>query len=217
MDNTTSLGVFPLVRKLSQPIVVLISRFPITPNQITMLSLIAGVGAAACFVQNDYQVRLIGAVLFVFCYLLDNCDGEIARLKHLNSEFGDFFDTFVDWIVHTTLFLALGYGNYQLNGDLVWLWFGFFAGAGASINYFLGLFIKDKDNQLPECEQASLHPNGNDLFVLIFRELTRADFCFILLILTLLDSEWLLLPAAAIGAQVYWLTQFMEGARKFHV
>ena len=32
-------------------------------------------------------------------YVLDNCDGEIARLKDQCSTFGMWFDTLVDWIV----------------------------------------------------------------------------------------------------------------------
>ena len=53
--------------------------------------------------------------------------------------------------------------------------------------------------------------------VFVFRELFRADFCFIVLALTLVDLTWLLLPAGAVGSQVYWATQLVEGADEFHV
>ena len=217
MSGTMTFGVFPLVRKLSRPFVVLLSRFPVTPNQITTASLLAGLGASACFIQNNYPTRLIGAVLFTFCYLLDNCDGEIARLKHLNTRFGDYYDTFIDWIVHTSLFLALGYGNYQLSANPVWLWFGILAGAGSTINYLLGLFTDSRAEAVTRPETPVMNPRGMDLFVLVFRELARADFCFIVLILTLIEHEWILLPLAAVGAQAYWLMLLKETSNKFHV
>jgi phosphatidylglycerophosphate synthase len=216
MGHITTLGVFPLIRKLSRPFVVFFLKIPVTPNQITTLSLISGLVAAVCFLQNDYRLRLFGAILFVFCYLLDNCDGEVARIKHLSSKFGDYYDTFVDWVVHTALFLALGYSNYRDGDDMLWLWLGVFAGAGASINYVLGFFGEEEDT----CKQDGLAAGiltWQELFILVFRELTRADFCFLVLILTLLNYEWILLPAAAVGAQIYWMTRFADSARKFHV
>ncbi len=50
----------------------------------------------------------------------------------------------------------------------------------------------------------------------IFRELTRADFWLIVLALSIFDVTWVLLPAGAIGAQVYWATQFFGCAREFY-
>lgn len=212
-----SIGIFPVVRKLSRPLVVFFLRYPITPNQITTLSLLVGLGAAVCFLENNYYIRLIGAFLFVLCYLLDNCDGEVARIKDMSSKFGDHYDTFVDWIVHTALFLSLGYSNFKAGDDVLWLWLGVIAGAGASINYLLGFFVGKDSEHHPASEEYSDQSTIKELFVLVFRELSRADFCFILLILTILNYEWVLLPAAAIGAQVYWLTQFTGCAKKYHV
>ena len=51
-----------------------------------------------------------------------------------------------------------------------------------------------------------------DWFLYVFRELCRADFCFLLLLLAAFDIAWVLLPAAAIGAQVYWLTGLSQGS-----
>ncbi|MBT5938971.1 MAG: hypothetical protein HOG95_03510 [Rhodospirillaceae bacterium] len=45
--------------------------------------------------------------------------------------------------------------------------------------------------------------------VYVFRELFRADFCFIVLVLTPFNLLWLILIAGAIGAQVYWIMYFM--------
>lgn len=217
MGDTMSVGVFPVVRRLSRPVVAFLLHFPVSPNQITTLSLIAGLGAAACFLENSYYIKLVGALLFVVCYLLDNCDGEVARIKHMSSQFGNYYDTFVDWIVHTALFLSLGYSNFKAGDDILWLWLGIFAGTGATINYLLGFFIGNDDECQSTTRQQSEYSGLMEFFILIFRELSRADFCFILLILTLINYEWVLLPATAIGAQIYWMTRFAGSAKKFHV
>jgi nitrate reductase NapE component len=44
----------------------------------------------------------------------------------------------------------------------------------------------------------------------------RNDFCFIVLALALADVLWILLPTGAIGAQVYWMLQFVKGFRRHH-
>ncbi len=217
-EGTMTYGVFPLIRIFSRPVVAFLTRLPVTPNQITTLSLVTGLGAAACFLYSNPQIRLMGALLFVICYILDNCDGEIARNKRMSSIFGKYYDTFVDWVIHTALFLGLGFGNYRSGEDILWLWLGIFAGIGASINYFIGLFDKEMDgNNLYSNYLPSNQLSQGEILLLIFRELSRADFCFILLILTLIECEWLLLPAAAIGAQIYWVTRFTSSAKKFHV
>ena len=71
--------------------------------------------------------------------------------------------------------------------------------------------------EVGEEEEHSL-PTTPLLWVIYFyRELSRADFCFLVLLLALLGGLWVLLPAGAIGAQIYWMTQFVRGARQFHV
>lgn len=217
-EGTMTYGVFPLIRIFSRPAVALLSRLPVTPNQITTLSLLAGLGAAACFLHPSPRIKLTGALLFVICYILDNCDGEIARNKHMCSNFGKYYDTFVDWIIHTALFLGLGIGNYREGNDILWLWLGIITGIGASINYIIGLFDSDMDNDNLSNNYFPVNQLApGEILVLVFRELSRADFCFILLILTIFNCEWILLPVAAIGAQVYWATRFMSCAKRFHV
>ena len=59
--------------------------------------------------------------------------------------------------------------------------------------------------------------NKLDWLIYIFHKLSRADFCFIVLILAVLNVTYFLLPIAAIGAQIYWLTDLLERARGYHI
>jgi phosphatidylglycerophosphate synthase len=218
--------VFPLVRHLSVRLTPLLLRWPLSANQITSASLVAGLAAAVAVLPGTWGGAVAGGVLLVICYVLDNCDGEIARIKNQSSEFGMYFDTFVDWIVHALFFAALGHGVTEATGEAVWTWLGWAAAAGGTLNYMISLFIEARERRrageaydatgLTAAVEARLPETWWQWTVYAFRELSRADFCFIALALAVFDVAWVLVPLGALGAQVYWLAQFVRGAREFH-
>lgn len=213
---------FPLVRHLSVPLSRLLVRWPVTPNQVTTASLLSALGGAWCFAHPGQRWQIAGALLFLAFYVLDNCDGEIARAKKLSTRFGLYYDTFVDWVGHAALFVGLGVGAAAEWNARWWLWLGVAAAGGGTINYFLGLYMDlraggAKDTAAAPPPARAEPERTIDRLGYIFRELTRADFCFILLALALPGWSWALLPAAAIGAQVYWCAAFIAGVREHHV
>jgi len=219
MTEAASRPLFPLVRHISDKVTLVLVRLPVTANQITTVSLLTGLGAAWCLFQGGYDRSVIGAGLLVLCYVLDNCDGEIARLKGQASTFGMHYDTCVDWIVHTAFFAALGMGWARTVGDEMWMWMGLIAAAGGTINYALGLILARRDQQTEKAEYEAESDQPQTAFewiIFAFRELTRADFCFLVLALAAFDVLWVLLPAGAVGAQVYWILLCFRRARKFH-
>ena len=186
--------------------------------------MVFGLGCGLAMLQGDWAWTLAGAFMLMVAYVLDNCDGEIARQKDQCSEFGAFFDTFVDWIVHAMFFAALGIGVSRQSGEDLWLWLGLIAAGGSTINYVISFIFDLRDRARKTSQPAA--PVADDTHrdpetptewaVFIFRELTRADFWLIVLALSIFDVTWVLLPAGAIGAQVYWATQFIGAAREFH-
>lgn len=210
-------SIFPLVRYLSSCATPVLMRLPVSANQVTAASLIFGLLAAWCLAVN---AQIAAALLLIGAYVLDNCDGEVARGKNQCSEFGKRLDSFVDWIVHSAFFLGLGYGVAEQSQSDVWAWLGYAAAIGCSVNYGIGQYLETVDARKSQDKPPQPHHQPQGAFewaVFIFRELTRADFCFLVLLLALADGLWLLLPAGAIGAQVYWGLQFLSFARRFHV
>ncbi|MDA0306846.1 MAG: CDP-alcohol phosphatidyltransferase family protein [Proteobacteria bacterium] len=221
MNGQEKIPLFPLVRHLSKRVTPLLARLPVTANQITVASLAFGLGACWLLMTGGYREGVIAAGLFVVAYILDNCDGEIARLKGQSSTFGMWFDTTVDWIIHSAFFAALGVRVASVFGNDIWLWLGLIAALGGTINFFLGIYLyaRDRDSDQNNDEPAPQHRDPESVsawVVFFFRELSRADFCFIVLGLALSGWLWVLLPAAAIGSQVYWIMQFAKGARDYH-
>ena len=201
---------FPLIRWVSARVTPALAATPITANQVTAASLLFGLACSWAMMQGGWAWEMAGAVLLVVCYVFDNCDGEIARLKDQCTEFGERLDTFVDWVVHAGFFAALGFGAAAGTGEAVWLWLGWIAAAGATLNYVIGLFIEARrGGDLSPSRNPKIKGEG---VVYFFRELARADFCFIVLALVAFDVTWVLLPVSAVGAQVYWATHFIRGA-----
>ncbi len=227
--STTSVNaysLFPLVRHISLRLSPVLGRSPFSANQISYLSLVLGLAAAWCMLYESYWIKVAGGILLVSCYILDNCDGEVARLKGQCSEYGRRLDNFVDWAVHTALFAALGVGVASSSGQDMWAWMGWIAALGSTINYIIGTIAEERqaksgktDHDIPADEEPEQPPPENigQWLMYAFRELSRADFCFILLGLTLFGITWVLLPLGAVGAQAFWVVHLLPGARERHV
>ncbi|MBM2829679.1 MAG: hypothetical protein HW411_469 [Gammaproteobacteria bacterium] len=214
---------FPLVRHFSCRLTPILLNWPITPNQITVISLLLGLAGAAFFSFGIWPIDVIGSLLLVVSYTLDNCDGEVARIKGLSSELGARLDDIVDSIVDTSFFVALGYGTAHVSGQQIWLWLGLAAALGAIIDYLVEQIketrLKGKA-EVKSREELAIDPkqpeNILDWLIYIFHELSRADFCLIVLLLAVFNVTWVLLPLAAVGAQIFWITDLFDRARGYH-
>lgn len=102
----------PLQLLLARPLV----RTSITPNQITFLSLCAGLAAAGCIVWGSLEARLCGAALLFGSAILDGVDGMIARLKKSSSETGHAIDGASDYAVNVATTIAAVYHLGQTSG-----------------------------------------------------------------------------------------------------
>ncbi len=98
---------------LARPLV----RTPITPNQITFLSLCAGLVAAYFIAFGSPTERLWAAVLMFTSAILDGVDGMIARLKKTSSETGHAIDGAADYAVNVSTTIAAVYHLGQTSGQ----------------------------------------------------------------------------------------------------
>ena len=214
---------FPLVRHMSYRLTPILLNTSLTPNQVTFISMGLGLFGSACFLFGNLIMGIIGSLLLTASYTFDNCDGEIARIKNMSSEFGAKLDDMSDWMVDASFFAALGYGTTIATGQWFWAWLGYAAAAGAFIDYVVDLIYhakNAKDEEAKSREEVATEPkkpeDALDWLIYIFHKLSRADFCLIVLGLAIFNVTWILLPFAAIGAQVYWVTDLFERARGYH-
>jgi phosphatidylglycerophosphate synthase len=213
---------FPLIRHLSTRVSPFLAATSLSANQITFISLLFGLASAVVFSFGDYVWDLWGGVFLFIMYLLDHCDGEVARLKGQNSRFGTMFDTFVDWIAHVAIFIGLGIGSHFALGHDWMNMAGWIAAAGATINYVISLYDDLKEGDASgksgdEGDAPERPENWREAILFAFRELARADFWLIVLVLCIVDQVWYLLPFVAIGAHVYWITALFTRHKTYRV
>jgi len=91
----------------NRSVVKFLYPFSVTPTQITILSLIAGL-VSAYFYMIDSSAGLMWGALFLYLKIfLDNVDGNLARVKGEVSRLGRFLDSLVDFIVSFLVYLVL--------------------------------------------------------------------------------------------------------------
>jgi phosphatidylglycerophosphate synthase len=106
-------------RRLSLALTRWLVRTPVTPNMITAVSVGIGLLGAPFFLSAEPRWQVIGALLFLTHSILDGCDGEIARLKFLESPRGAVLDFWGDNLVHQAIFACMAIG-WSLSSHSGW-------------------------------------------------------------------------------------------------
>jgi phosphatidylglycerophosphate synthase len=95
-------------------------RTPITPNQVTILSLAAALAAAYCFSSGTMALLAAGAGWYAVANILDCADGQLARLQNSGTPNGRLWDGVADYIGSTAIFIGIGIG-FSLLGMNMWV------------------------------------------------------------------------------------------------
>jgi phosphatidylglycerophosphate synthase len=111
-----------LDRKISWRISYRLARTRIRPNQVTIANTLLGFFCAFLFATPNYGARLLGALLFVVSITIDGVDGELARLKMSETEFGGKLDVITDNIVHIAIFVGIFTGVYRASHNDTFLY-----------------------------------------------------------------------------------------------
>lgn len=97
-----------LHRRLSRPVSRLAVAWGVTPNQVSVLSLMIGLGAVWCFWRASPASAAAGLLLYAASVVLDHSDGEVARVTLAESRLGEWLDVLVDTVIHVLLVVAMG-------------------------------------------------------------------------------------------------------------
>jgi archaetidylinositol phosphate synthase len=101
----------PFDQRLARTLVRSLARFPITPNQMTTITLIVALTGAVLIAAGDVLLVNWGAGLFVIARFMDHFDGELARMKQSTSKFGYYYDYVTGALSYAALFLCMGIGH----------------------------------------------------------------------------------------------------------
>jgi len=101
--NITSLR--PRLRQYIEPITRRFVVLRLSPNQLSSVSLVLGLGCAALFASRHF---FLGALFLFASALFDLADGAVARMTGRHSCFGAVFDWIVDKYVDAAVLLGIG-------------------------------------------------------------------------------------------------------------
>ena len=80
---------------------------PVTPTQITITSLIAGLVSVGCYIIDSSAGLVWGALFLYLKIFLDNIDGNLARVRGETSRLGRFLDSLTDFMVSFLVYFVL--------------------------------------------------------------------------------------------------------------
>ncbi len=166
-----------------------------TPNQITLLSLVVGLIAAGCFAVGQYGFSLAGAVLLLLSAWIDCTDGEIARIKFMESALGKQLDILSDNVVHWALFFCIGLGLYRAYDDALYLWLGGLSVLGSLTAFFL--LWRDIVAGKEQAAQPSNETGRTQDFV---DRLANRDFTYLVLVMACIGKMEIFLGLTALGS-----------------
>jgi hypothetical protein len=95
-DETLTLYI---LRPIAFIFVKLIYKTKITPNQVSLMTIITGLISGFIFSKGTATCFIIAGSLHLFCLVLDCVDGMIARLKKSGTAVGRIIDGFADYSV----------------------------------------------------------------------------------------------------------------------
>lgn len=135
-------------------------KLKISPNLITLFSLIFGVIGGVFFYFQNILYNAIGIVLEIFAAVFDTSDGQVARLTNKKSAFGRIFDGVADGLVYFSIYFFI---SLRLMGECIpftdvpwggWIWIvsvvcclGFHARQARMADYFRNVHMYFKMNK----------------------------------------------------------------------
>ena len=170
-------------------------KTPITPNQISLFGLFIGMASGILFAQGNYLSSFIGALLLVFTAIWDCCDGDVARLKFLESDFGEKLDTTCDNIINIFIFTGMMIGVAHSKGITQAIVPFFLLTLGGCLIFYLIYF--------PKGGKGSFFKNT--LIYDVIQILASRNFIYIIFVFAIIDKLSWFLWLAGIGSNIFAL------------
>jgi phosphatidylglycerophosphate synthase len=200
-------------RRISIPISRQIIKFPITPNMVSLFTLGVGFASGLFFAYGGYWNAVCGAFLCLFASILDGCDGEVARLKFQESDFGCWLETVCDYLFYLVLFVGMTIGLWRSSGTKTYLVWGALLLFGAMAS-FLAIgwerhrLASGRPEQLLKIWQAHAESRSSNPFLYFGRHMEfmarRCFFPYAILLFALCDMLNVAFILSAIGANLVW-------------
>jgi phosphatidylglycerophosphate synthase len=193
-------------RKISRRITpFLYNHTSLTGNQVTVIGFLFCMAGAALFTTGVWKLLIWGAVLLEFGYILDLCDGELARCRKESSYYGGYLDSALDLILDPLLIIAITIGAYRIY-PVTHIWI-----LGLASLYFFTVFYVTARfytlNQIPHKPVKKKFSGFGKWYNLFFY--ARQWHINIIAVGALLNQLYLVLWGLAVVGNLYWFAYFI--------
>ena len=182
-------------RRISLAVTRRLARTAITPNTMTLVSLAVGLSCAPFFLSPHPAWQVAGALVFLAHSILDGCDGELARLKFLESRSGALLDFWGDNVVHVAVFSCMTVGWSLATASALPLIVGL-AGIGAVAVASAVLSGTGLQPKPPGAEATAAR---------VVDALANRDFIYLVLALSAIGRAWWFVAVVAAGTPIFVL------------
>jgi phosphatidylglycerophosphate synthase len=93
------------------------ARRGLRPDQVTVVSMVVGLGAAGAFAAGERWFAVIGAVLLQLAFTLDCVDGQLARYSRRSTPWGAWLDATFDRAKEYAVYAGLAIGGIRAGAD----------------------------------------------------------------------------------------------------
>ncbi len=175
-------------------------KTPFTPNQLTLFGIFLGVLTGWFLAQGDYVSGIIGGLILVFSGIWDCCDGDVARLKFMESDYGEYLDTLCDNIINLLTFIGITIGVARQDGIFSSL-FPFALLSLGGILIFIFIYYPKGSGKGYSFRETRMY----DVILL----LASRNFIYVILLFAVLGRLDYFLWLAGIGANIFAVTLFL--------
>ena len=108
-----------VVRRASKPLTRIALNLGMSPNLITFLSLLIGIGAALSFATGQWPWLVAGALLLQLSLIVDCVDGEVARATRKFTALGAWLDASTDRVKEFAAYAGLAIGATRMDTQIL--------------------------------------------------------------------------------------------------
>jgi len=185
-----------LERRISLAITRRLVATPVTPNVMTLVSVSVGLAGAPFFLASSAAYQLPGALLFLAHSILDGCDGELARLKFLESRRGAILDYWGDNLVHAAVFSCMAIG-WSLAVHALWPLVLGAVLVASSLAAAAVLFRQTLEDDVPDADAPAV--------ARITEQFSHRDFIYLVVALAAAGKAAWFVAVASVGTPIFLL------------
>ncbi len=200
------------------------TKIPVTAVNIT--GTLFYIGGAALFIFNDLKFQVAGLILMFISFILDACDGELARYRKLSPREltvgGSFIEPVTHDVMYAFFFLPIGIGASLASGTLYPIIAAFAATAAKLVfrllecrHALLDLRTRAKEENPPEVKKPQA---PQSLLYLAYRNFFTGTGMFFMLIISLAVKriDWFLYFYAA-SFFLFWMYKMCTAGRRLKI